>query len=413
MERPEAKLEEFGAAVREALAAESATSAEIRLARAGFLRQFAERSEARANGNSRASRAGASRWRILLLAGATAAGAVALLTWAVRPVTFQVGASGTPGQTGDLVHGATQGLVPVRFSEGSSVILHEDARLRVLATDTKGARLLIEDGTVDASIASARIGKKRWSFEAGPFQVLVTGTRFTLSFRSIDQSIGLATHEGQVIVSGACLSTPTPVAAGTRLDLSCLARPAPNPQVASLSVPPSRERASTSATPSGTPARGAPTSLAWRELLATGHLQDAVHAAERADFNRVCQTANAKDLLALADAARLFARTARAVTALRVLRHRFPSSAEASTAAFALGRIAFEHQRAYPEAVQWFATYLREQPSGPLHGDCVGRLMEARLRAGDQAGARADADQYLRRFPEGPYASEARGILAK
>jgi len=142
-------------------------------------------------------------------------------------------------------------------------------------------------------------------------------------------------------------------------------------------------------------------------------LQEAVHAAERADFDRVCQTASAKDLLALADAARLFTRTPRAVTALRVLRQRFPSSAEASTAAFALGRIAFEQKRAYPEAVDWFATYLLEQPSGPLHGDCVGRLMEARLRAGDQSGAHLDAEQYLRRFPEGPYASEARGILAK
>jgi len=158
------------------------------------------------------------------------------------------------------------------------------------------------------------------------------------------------------------------------------------------------------------PSRSAPS---WRELLATGHLQEAVHAAERADFDRVCHTASAKDLLALADAARLFARTTRAVTALHVLRQRFPSSAEASTAAFALGRISFEQKHNFSEAVQWFATYLREQPSGPLHGDCVVRLMEARVRAGDQPGACADAEQYLRRFPEGPYASEARGILAK
>jgi TolA-binding protein len=336
---------------------------------------------------------------------------VALWTWTARPVTFQVGASGAPGRIGDLVYGATQGLVPLRFSEGSSVILHEDARLRVLATDTRGARMLIEDGAVDASIASARIGKKHWSFEAGPFQVLVTGTRFTLTYRALDQSFGLATHEGQVVVSGPCLGAPTPVAAGARLDLSCLAQRAPATRIANLSDPAPAARASVDpAVPSEKPVRSA---LTWRELLATGRLQDAVRAAERIDFDRVCQTANAKDLLALADAARLFARTARAVTALRVLRQRFPSSAEASTAAFALGRIAFEQRRAYPEASKWFATYLREQPSGPLHGDCVGRLMEARLRAGDQIGARSDAEQYLRRFPEGPYASEARGILAK
>jgi transmembrane sensor len=404
MERPEEKLAEFGRAVREALTAEAATSEEIRQARAGFLQQFSARNEAQAGRGRRDS-----RWRLPVLAGATAAVAVALWVWTTRPVTFQVGASGTPGQTGDLVLGANEGLVPLRFSEGSSVILHEGTQLRVLATYTRGARLRIENGTVDASIASATIGKKHWSFEAGSFQVLVTGTRFTLTYRAQDQSFGLATHEGEVIVSGSCLTMPTPVAAGHRLDSSCPARRASPPQTASLSAPPSPVPIDTEVS-SVKPTRNAQN---WRELLATGRLQEAVRAAERADFQRVCQTASAKDLLALADAARLFARTARAVTALRVLRQRFPASAEASTAAFALGRIAFEQKRAYPEAVDWFAPYLREQPRGPLHGDCVGRLMEARLRAGDQTGAHSDAEQYLRRFPEGPYASEARGILAK
>jgi len=408
MERPEAKLEEFGTAVRNVLAAETATTEEIRQARDGFLREFANRHDSH---RGWAKRATLGRWRMALLTAAAAAGALALWTWSDRPVTFQVGASGTLGQLGDVVHGAPEGLVPLRFSEGSSIILHEGGSVRVLATDTKGARLLIEDGTVDASIASARLGKKHWIFEAGPFQVLVTGTRFTLSYRAADQSFALATHEGQVVVSGACVDAPTPVAAGGRIDLSCLGRRAPATKTASLApLPAPTPEYSGPATPSGKSSRSA---QLWRDLLASGHLQEALRAAERADFDRICQTANAKDLLALADAARLFSHAARAVTALRTLRQRFPASAEAPTAAFALGRIAFEQKRAYPEAVRWFATYLREQPSGPLHGDCVGRLMEARLRAGDQNGARTDAEQYLRRFPEGPYASEARGILAK
>ncbi len=408
MERPEKELAEFGSAVREALTGEASTSEEIRQARAGFLQHFAAGGKADAGWGRRTE---GRRWRFWALAGATIAGAVALWAWTTRPITFQVGASGTPGQTGDLVRGASEGLVPIRFSEGSSVILHEGTRLRVLATDNRGARMLIEDGTVDASIASATIGKKHWSFEAGPFKVQVTGTRFTLTYRAHDQSFGLATHEGRVIVSGPCLIAPTPVAAGSRLDLSCLARRPMALQTASLSPLPSAGTEHTDIPASSDKAVRTPQS--WRELLATGHLLDAVRAAERADFNRVCQTASAKDLLALADAARLFARTARAVTALSALRRRFPASSEASTAAFALGRIAFEQKRDYPEAVDWFTTYLHEQPGGPLHGDCVGRLMEAKLRAGDQGGAHADAEHYLRRFPEGPYASEARGILAK
>ena len=104
---------------------------------------------------------------------------------------------------------------------------------------------------------------------------------------------------------------------------------------------------------------------------------------------------------------------ARAVAALRVLRQRFPGTMDAATAAFKLGLVAFEREHAYAEAARWFQTYLREQPSGPLMGDSFGRLMEARLRGGDLPGARSQAQQYLRRFPEGPYASEARGILSR
>jgi len=406
MECPETKLENFGTAVREALAAEISSTDEIRQARDGFLCEFAARS-----GTKRgwASWATARRWRILLLASATTAGVVAIWAFSPRPVTFQVGAVGATGRTGDLIQAPAKGPLPLRFSEGSQVTLHEGSHLRVLATDKRGARVLIEDGTVDVSITTTRTGKKHWNFEAGPFQVLVTGTKFTLTYRALERSFGLSTQEGQVVVSGACLSSPTPVAAGTRLDLSCLTPR--TTQTASLEALPASEYES--AVPSATSGKASRSTPTWRELLAAGRLREAVHAAERANFARVCQTTSAKELLALADAARLFAPTARAVTALHILRQRFPSSAEAATAAFALGRIAFERKHAFSEAVQWFATYLREQPNGPLHGDCVGRLLEARVRAGDKTGARSDAEQYLRRFPEGPYASEARGILAK
>jgi TolA-binding protein len=130
-------------------------------------------------------------------------------------------------------------------------------------------------------------------------------------------------------------------------------------------------------------------------------------------FDRVCQTATSKELLALADAARLFGRSRRAVVALQALRQRFAGSSDAATAAFRLGRIAFEKHHAYGDAASWFDIYLREQPSGPLMGDAFGRLMEARQRSGDWAGARVEAQQYLRRFPQGPYASEAQGILSQ
>jgi hypothetical protein len=165
--------------------------------------------------------------------------------------------------------------------------------------------------------------------------------------------------------------------------------------------------------PDESPATSAMRVERWRELLAAGRLLEGLRAAERANFGQVCRTATAKELLALADAGRFFGPSRRAVTALGALRKRFSGSADAVTAAFMLGRIAFDEGHAYAQAAHWFETYLLEEPRGPLMGDAFGRLMEARLRSGDSPGARTSAEQYLRRFPAGPYASEARGILSR
>ena len=409
MESAETKLARIGEPIRAALAAETAPSSDIRVARAGFLQQVAARNAAKA-GRSRGF--AARLWWTLLLVGATTAGALTFWLQTRLPISFEIGPAGAHGRLGDLVESLGKEPLAVRFSEGSSLFLHQGGRLRVLSSDAKGARVLVEDGLIDVTIAHDRKDKLHWNFEAGPFHVLVTGTRFQLGFHPQDRSFSLMTQEGQVVVSGACLSAPRTVSAGGKLELSCLsqeghrvARIADAPDLASpLSL------GAANATDMGKAMRSAPH---WRELLAAGRLVDGLRAAERADFNRVCQAATAKELLALADAARLFGRVSRAVTALRALRQRFPASPDGATAAFTLGRIAFERQHDYSQAVDWFATCLREQPSGPLMGDSFGRLMEARLRAGDETGAHADAQQYLRRFPEGPYASEARGILSK
>jgi len=412
MERAEAKLDELGAAVRQTLAAERNEASDIRRGRDAFLQRVAERNAAAAQGwlHRASSRR---RWSVLLLAGAgaTAALAVGLWTWSNVPVGFRVGPTAATGHAGDLVSAAEGQPTALRFSDGSSLALHQGGRLRVLATEPKGARVLVEEGTVDVSITPARVGNKRWSFEAGPFSIAVTGTRFGMSYRALDQWLGVTMHEGEIVVSGPCLEGPTPVSAGGRLDLACGEKPQAPGETPHLTAPPPETLAAPELGPAPVPRPGRDS--AWRELLAAGRLQDGLRAAEQANFAHVCQVASSKELLALADGARLFGRTGRAVAALRVLRQRFPGSPEAPTAAFTLGRIAFEQKHDYAQAATWFSRYLREQPSGPLMGDAFGRLMEARLRAGDQAGARADADQYLRRFPEGPYASQARGILAK
>jgi hypothetical protein len=81
-------------------------------------------------------------------------------------------------------------------------------------------------------------------------------------------------------------------------------------------------------------------------------------------------------------------------------------------AAFALGRIAFDQRADFGGATRWFRTYLAEQPEGRLARDALGRLMEARSRVGDAAGAQVEARKYLDRYPSGPHAEMARRLTA-
>jgi TolA-binding protein len=114
----------------------------------------------------------------------------------------------------------------------------------------------------------------------------------------------------------------------------------------------------------------------------------------------------------LGAAARMAGRSARATEAYAAARRRFAGSDSAATAAFHLGQLAFDGARAFAEAHGWFETYLAERPQGALAAEALGRAMEAELRMGDPS-ARATAEKYVARFPDGAHAALAKRILAR
>jgi hypothetical protein len=81
--------------------------------------------------------------------------------------------------------------------------------------------VLVDSGAMDVAIAHPGFRAGRWRFEAGPFHVQVTGTRFHLVWRPADQGFSLATTEGRVVVTGTCMAAPRAVAAGESIELSC------------------------------------------------------------------------------------------------------------------------------------------------------------------------------------------------
>jgi transmembrane sensor len=446
METPKTGLAEVGERIRSALDEDVDAAAQLQRARGRLLRRVTLDNAARARAGwlGPAFTRGRRVWGASLALGALAA--VGLWRWHLKPISFQVVAGAGLGRLGDVVEANGAEPVGLRFSDGSSIVMHAGGRLRVLSTEATGARVLIENGGMDVAIRHERPGRTVWSFDAGAFSVRVVGTAFHLAYDAGEHSLDLATSEGAVLISGACLNQPRAVVAGERVRLVCVPNgegrvatgsaqePAPilSVPVESSPVLPSApgadweaggvtadlseqpQAAEKEATrPKEMEGNVAAKSRTWRDLLNTGPRGALLEAAEQAGFEQVCATASLKELVQLADAARLEGRAALATAALHAVRQRFAGSSAAGTAAFTLGRIAFEQRAAYAEAARWFKTYVDEVPSGPLLGDAIGRLMESRQRAGHKAAARRDAERYLQRFPGGPYAAQAKGILAE
>ena len=81
----------------------------------------------------------------------------------------------------------------------------------------------------------------------------------------------------------------------------------------------------------------------------------------------------------------------------------------ATDAGLLLGRLA-ETEHADGEALRWFDTYLAEAPSGAHASEALGRKMAVVRHSGNTAAARAVAEEYLARYPNGTYSSAARAI---
>lgn len=373
-----------------------------------------------------------------LLAGAVAAALlVVFVTFrAPRPLAFT--ADGAPATVQTWLAAPEKQPLSVQFSDGTALRVEAASRLRVVDVNANGASIALENGALYADVVPAR--DAAWRVIAGPFTVRVTGTRFDVRWSAAREHFTLTVSEGSVAVSGAFLGDERALRAGEtlrvfvteqRLELdrsnarstpSDAAVPAPSAAPASPpsvdaevsldAAAPSRGRgesarnATAPAEPDEVPARDG-----WRELLGSGSLRKAFAAAEEAGFTQVCNTASAAELLQLGDGARLAGRPERAREALLSLRRRFPSDPRRAAAAFALGKVAFDQERAYRAAADWFATSVREQPGGSLAREASGRLIEALQRARDLPGARRAAQQYLDRYPTGPHAEVARSVL--
>jgi TolA-binding protein len=145
-------------------------------------------------------------------------------------------------------------------------------------------------------------------------------------------------------------------------------------------------------------------------MVADGNFRSVIDAAEARGVEATLGRGSLSDVVALSDAARYLHDRSLAKRGLSAQRARFPGSAEAHVAAFVLGRFE-EEDGSRAEAVRLYDAYMTESPRGAFVAEALGRKLVALVEGGDTAAAQAVARDYLRRYPRGPHADYARGLL--
>lgn len=408
-------LRRLGEAVREVQDRE-APSVDLRAQRARFLERSSK------------PRVQRSPRRVVALASGVAfvAAAAALLVFLLRAPTLSFEIAGIEGRPGEWIAAPVDRELPLAFSDGTKVVLERETSARVVDLGANGARVVVERGAVRADVVHRT--DTSWQVNAGPFEVQVVGTRFDVAWDPTREAFSLTLHEGAVRVVGPMGDSGRVVRAGERLEVrvgetrstSSLAASSASASVAdapSASTNASRSDAPSSGEPrlpDALPPGGSPSSSSpstWRVLAQKGDNRAAWAAIEVEGADAVMGRASATELVALADVARFAGHPAQATAALSELRRRFPKDPAAADAAFLLGRTAFDQRGSPSAAAAWFATYLREKPSGSFAREAMGRLLECHRKTGSTQAARDVADRYLATYPDGPHAQLARRTL--
>jgi hypothetical protein len=330
----------------------------------------------------------------------------------------------------------------VSFADGSDVVLTPQARVRVVRGEKH--HVVLEEGKAEVRISHGPM--LAWAFDAGPFTVHASPGGLAMAWSGDGEQLDVWPHDAETKVQGgmagagvslhggdhlmarvrdgqlrieradgqvsvATNGVPTPPPAPTSPALAAAAGSTPDVSpVATIELPADAPLPSASATTSN--ASPAPHS-AWAAMVARGEYDAVLREADAAGIDGVLARRPLADLAALADASRYKNQTDLAQRALSTERSRFPSSKEAHTAAFLLGRLADDQSHDPARAITWYTRYLTEASSGPFASDALGRKMIAVEKTKGTEAARPLAEQYAHRFPHGAYAAQAEEIRTR
>ena len=373
--------------------------------------------------------------RIFATAFAAAAAALCLVGYAMfgrgyDEIPFYLGDSNEPLHEGYFVRTASDKAEIVRFYGGHHFEFGEKTAARIVQSGDGAVIVDMTQGNVAASVVPD--SGAAWIVRAGPYKVAVKGTVFSVSWNEADGVLGVTVDRGKVAVFGPGMDTEgVYLSAGKSLSAD-----AENGRVTFGQREASTDAVLTSEVSGDTGASHSADEVIpndtepsvseetdhsavvfsemrrslssdWRELYVEKDFQGILDLAEKKGIYTLKRRLGREDLWIVANAARYARNGALSDDLFATFRKRFPGFAQSQTAAFLLAKSASEQRRPLA-AKEWFETYLREAPAGPLAEEALGRLIQVYARLGESDRARRAAKDYLARYEGGYFTKQAR-----
>jgi hypothetical protein len=140
-------------------------------------------------------------------------------SYLVRPVGVTL-EGGRLAEDGEVLSWG-QGPSRLRFSDGTVATLSQGSHLRIAGRTRRGARFVLGDGAL--SLAVVHTGRADWRVDAGPYEVVVTGTKFDVRWARTEETFALSLREGSVLVRGGLAGDGVRLRSGQRLETSAAA----------------------------------------------------------------------------------------------------------------------------------------------------------------------------------------------
>lgn len=389
-----------------------------------------------------------------------------------RGFKFWIGPNEATGISGQRI-AATHMGIPVTFEQGSTFVFQKGSVADVVKNSRDSVAFHLEDGKILAHVVGNQ--KTKWKVAAGPFDVVVVGTRFVVTWNKTEEVLNVEVSEGTVLVEGARyaeqgikVSQGYALRMNHRSDSFALSEigygDAANngadrkptmqlrqqrglvtassvvdaashlgQQYASLSkhkkeilldagsvngkgrywgrTPGLKRRAEGESDMLLNLGNSPPPDAAlstWIEYYEQGNYRSALRAAEKSGIEFLAAELNLEDLWKLMHAARSEGRRHIAETTLLACRRRFGGTKKSLLSAYILGKLYYEKSNDFAAAIDWFSTYLKEDPSGQLAEEAEGRIVTALKALGRKEEANQAASEYLKKYPRGLFSGTAR-----